>query len=91
MKLSRFWMGLLLIGVLLCGLWFPAAAQVYEQEMPADWQEKDILRITAFAVGEGDALLLQCGGRRPQALSGSHEGGHGAAGHPPFQVSAEHP
>ncbi|MFR5853401.1 MAG: MBL fold metallo-hydrolase [Lachnospiraceae bacterium] len=60
--MSRFWMGLLLIGVLLCGLWFPAAAQVYEQEMPADWQEKDVLRITAFAVGEGDALLLQCGG-----------------------------
>ena len=30
--------------------------------MPADWQKKDILRITAFAVGEGDALLLQCGG-----------------------------
>ena len=62
MELSRFWMGLLLIGVLLCGLWFPATAQVYEQEMPADWQEKDVLRITAFAVGEGDALLLQCGG-----------------------------
>ena len=60
--MSRFWMGLLLIGVLLCGLWFPATAQVYEQEMPADWQEKDVLRITAFAVGEGDALLLQCGG-----------------------------
>ena len=55
-------MGLLLIGVLLCGLWFPATAQVYEQEMPADWQDKDVLRITAFAVGEGDALLLQCGG-----------------------------
>ena len=33
--MSRFWMGLLLIGVLLCGLWFPATAQVYEQEMPA--------------------------------------------------------
>ena len=62
MELSRFWMGLLLIGVLLCGLCFPAGAQVYEQEMPADWQEKDVLRITAFAVGEGDALLLQCGG-----------------------------
>lgn len=62
MELSRFWMGLLLIGVLLCGLWFPATAQVYEQEMPADWQEKDVLRITAFAVGEGDALLLRCGG-----------------------------
>ena len=51
MELSRFWMGLLLIGVLLCGLWFPATAQVYEQEMPADWQDKDVLRITDFAVG----------------------------------------
>ena len=71
MELSRFWMGLLLIGVLLCGLWFPAAAQVYEQEMPADWQEKDVLRITAFAVGEGDALLLQCGGESMMVDGGS--------------------
>ena len=64
MRLSRFFRGIcvLLVSVLLGGWCFPAAAQVYEQEMPADWQEKDILRITAFAVGEGDALLLRCGG-----------------------------
>ena len=55
-------MCVLVVGVLLCGLCLPAAAQVYEQKMPADWQEKDIPRITAFAVGEGAALLLQCGG-----------------------------
>lgn len=64
MRLSRFFRGVcvLLVSVLLGSWCFPAAAQVYEQDMPADWQEKDILRITAFAVGEGDALLLQCGG-----------------------------
>ena len=64
MRLSRFFRGIcvLLVSVLLGGWCFPAAAQVYEQEMPADWQEKDIPRITAFAVGEGAALLLQCGG-----------------------------
>ena len=64
MRLSRFFRGVcvLLVSVLLGSWCFPAAAQVYEQDMPADWQKKDILRITAFAVGEGDALLLQCGG-----------------------------
>ena len=49
MRLSRFFRGVcvLLVSVLLGSWCFPAAAQVYEQDMPADWQEKDILRITS--------------------------------------------
>lgn len=40
-----------------------ASAKVYfEQEPPADWQDKDVLRWTIFDVDEGDAMLLQCGG-----------------------------
>ena len=29
---------------------------------PADWQERDLLTLTVFRTGEGDAMLLQCGG-----------------------------
>lgn len=54
-----------LLGTILCllTLWRQeAVARVFLTVPPADWRDRDTLRITAFAVGEGDALLLQCGG-----------------------------
>lgn len=40
----------------------PAVAEVYLQEPPADWAEKDLFKLTVFDVNEGDAMLLECGG-----------------------------
>lgn len=40
-----------------------ASARVYfEQEPPADWKDRDVLKWTIFDVDEGDAMLLECGG-----------------------------
>lgn len=40
----------------------PACAEVFFAQPPAQWEEKDLLRITCFDVNEGDAMLLECGG-----------------------------
>ncbi len=51
---------LLLIACLICA---PACAQVYVGvDKPADWAERELLRVTFFKVGEGDAMLIECGG-----------------------------
>lgn len=63
-----------LLLVLLC-LFTPAAAEnagesesakviriVSESELPADWTDKDTLRITVLDMQRSDAILLQCGG-----------------------------
>lgn len=39
-----------------------AKAEVFFSEPPVNWQNKTLLRFTAFDVDEGDALLLECGG-----------------------------
>ena len=39
-----------------------AKAEVFFAEPPVNWQNKTLLRFTAFDVDEGDALLLECGG-----------------------------
>lgn len=40
-----------------------AQADVYvDQDPPEDWQQRDLLRLTVFRTGEGDAMLLQAGG-----------------------------
>lgn len=40
-----------------------ARADVYvDQTPPEDWQERDLMRLTVFRTGEGDAMLLQAGG-----------------------------
>ena len=41
-----------------------ASAEVYMSQPPAEGWTEDVLRITAIPVGEGDALLLECGGER---------------------------
>lgn len=56
--------GFLLLLALTCLLWQGAAAQIYQDTAPEGWEEKERLRITFFAVGEGDAMLLECGGER---------------------------
>lgn len=46
-------------------LWCTAAsAEVYLSQPPAEGWTEDVLRVTAIPVGEGDALLLECGGER---------------------------
>ncbi|MBP3648463.1 MAG: MBL fold metallo-hydrolase [Clostridia bacterium] len=58
--------GKLLAGLMACVLILavcnPALAHLYLRQPPADWAEKDVLRLTVFDVNEGDAMLLECGG-----------------------------
>ncbi len=52
----------MLLTILLLTSLSPALAQVYvDQERPADWEERDLLRLTVFRTGEGDCMLLQAG------------------------------
>ncbi len=39
-----------------------AMAQVYLGQPPADWDDKELFKLTIFDVNEGDAMLLECGG-----------------------------
>lgn len=39
-----------------------ASAQVYLAQPPADWEDKELFKLTVFDVNEGDAMLLECGG-----------------------------
>lgn len=51
----------LLLCLLLLAL--PAQAQVFvEQTPPADWESRDLLRLTVFRTGESDCMLLEAGG-----------------------------
>ena len=43
----------------LCGA---AQAEIYFEQPPAAWQDKDVLEWTIFDTNEGDAMLLTCGG-----------------------------
>lgn len=50
---------------LLCILLLPlsAFAQVHvDESAPADWADKDIMRLTVFKTGESDCMLLEAGG-----------------------------
>ena len=49
---------ILWIALLLCT---PALAEIHLEQPPENWAQ-EVLRITAIPVGEGDALLLECGG-----------------------------
>ncbi|MBQ8149219.1 MAG: MBL fold metallo-hydrolase [Clostridia bacterium] len=40
----------------------PAAAEIHLSQPPADWEDKDLFKLTVFDVNEGDAMLLECGG-----------------------------
>lgn len=50
---------LILAAVMLCT---SAGAEVFFSQPPQEGWTEDVLRITAIPVGEGDALLLECGG-----------------------------
>lgn len=62
-----------LLTLLLClGLCSGAAAEIYfNTDAPADWQERDILRLTAIDVDRSDAMLLECGGEAMLVDGGS--------------------
>ena len=40
----------------------PAPAEVFFEQVPEDWADKDTLTIIAFKVGRSDAMLVRCGG-----------------------------
>jgi len=40
----------------------PVCAEVFLEEPPAEWADKDLLTWTVFDVGQGDCMLLTCGG-----------------------------
>ncbi len=49
--------------LLLCLLIAPASAEVFvSADKPADLDSRELLRVTFFKVGEGDAMLIECGG-----------------------------
>ena len=49
--------------ILLFSLTLTGYAAVYvDVTPPEDWQERDLMTLTVFRTGEGDAMLLQCGG-----------------------------
>jgi len=52
----------LLLCLLMVSLCSSAMAHLYLRQPPADWAEKDVLRLTVFDVNEGDAMLMECGG-----------------------------
>ena len=52
------WIAVLAALVMLFGT---AAAEVFLGQPPENWAE-NVLRVTAIPVGEGDAILLECGG-----------------------------
>lgn len=55
-------LSILLMLVLLSGC-IPAFAEVFvDQDVPADWETRDLLRITVFRTGESDCMLLEAGG-----------------------------
>ena len=54
---------ILAVCLLVLLLFSAASAEVYLGQPPEGWTE-DVLRVTAIPVGEGDALLLECGGER---------------------------
>ncbi len=52
----------------------PAQAQVYvEQEAPADWAQRDLMRLTVFRTGESDCMLLEAGGEAMMIDGGSNK------------------
>ena len=54
---------LILVIVLAAGMLCAAGAEVYlNQEKPADWEERDLLKITIMDFYQNDAFILQCGG-----------------------------
>ena len=48
--------------MMLVMLFSTASAKVYMGKPPAEGWTEDVLRVTAIPVGEGDAILLECGG-----------------------------
>lgn len=52
----------LFLCLLMVSLCSSAMAHLYLREPPADWADKDVLRLTVFDVNEGDAMLMECGG-----------------------------
>ena len=56
--------GAKLLILLLALIWTTAAAaEVYiNQDVPEDWQERELLRVTILETGRSDAMLLECGG-----------------------------
>lgn len=67
----------LLSALLLCFLLlgaFPGLGEVHVNETPPeDWEERDLLRITVFRTGEGDCMLLQCGGENMMIDGGPYK------------------
>ena len=62
--------------LLLLLLPLPALAEVYvNQEPPADWAQRDVLRITILQTGRTDAILVECGGEAMLIDGGSEAWG----------------
>ena len=62
--------------LLLCALLAGASAEVtvnISKTPPADWEERDLLRLIVFKVTPCDAMLLQCGGESMMIDSGTRK------------------
>ena len=59
-SVCRYWLPLLIF-LILMPVW--ASGEVYlTGEKPSDWEERNLLRLTVFAAGRSDCMLLECGG-----------------------------
>lgn len=51
-----------------------AAGEVFiDQEIPEDWADKELLRLTVFKTGESDCMLLECGGEYMMVDGGANK------------------
>lgn len=65
---------LLALLCLFLALTLPAGAQVYVDEAaPADWAERELLRITVFRTGESDCMLVEAGGEAMMVDGGANK------------------
>lgn len=64
----------LLLMIALCLSAVPAFAAVYvDQEPPADWESRDLIRLTVFRTGESDCMLLEAGGEAMMIDGGANK------------------
>ena len=70
------WVVSLICVLLLCCIGSSSLAEAkihVNQTPPADWQDRDLLRLIAFKVTPCDAMLLQCGGESMMVDSGTRK------------------
>ncbi len=70
--MKRFSCVLLCLALMLSAL--PGLGEIYvDQEPPADWAERELMRLTVFRTGESDCMLLEAGGEAMMIDGGANK------------------